>query len=216
MSETVAAAPAPEKPAPAGPKASSVAIWSMVLGILSIAAGLSILGGIPAIILGVVGLKKIGNAPDELKGKGMAIAGISAGAVGTQSAPVIVAIMLPAMMQAKDREIQSFMITEMRTISTACQIYAIDNDSQFPPDLSKLFPVYLADAGQLTWTDPKTGDELPYIYVAGANPDSPEIQPILISPSDFRGERVIIYNNGSLERAPAEVAKVLLETLQDN
>lgn len=216
MSETVAAVPAPEKPPPAGPKSSAAAIWSMVLGILSIVACLSFLGGLPAIILGVVGLKKIGNAPDKLKGKGMAIAGISAGAVGTLSAPVIVVIMLPAMMQAKDRAIQSLMITEMRTISTACQIYAIDNNSQFPPDLSKLFPVYLADAGQLTWTDPKTGDELPYIYVAGANPDSPKTQPILISPSDFRGERVIVYNNGSLERAPAEAAKVLLETLQDN
>lgn len=216
MSETVAAAPAPEKPPAAGAKSSAAAIWSMVLGILSIVACLSILGGIPAIILGVVGLKKIGNTPDELKGKGMAIAGISAGAVGTLSAPVIIAIMLPAMMQAKDRAVQSSMITEMRAISTACQIYAIDNDSQFPPDLGKLFPVYLADAGQLTWTDPKTGDELPYIYMAGANPDSPETQPILISPSDFRGERVIIYNNGSLEKAPAEAAKALLKTLLNN
>ncbi len=216
MSETVAAAPAPETPLPAGPKSSAAAIWSMVLGILSIVACLSLLGGIPAIILGVVALKKIGNAPDLLKGKGMAIAGISTGAVGTLSAPVIVAIMLPAMMQTKDRAIQAEMITEMRMISTACQIYAIDNDSQFPTDLGKLFPVYLADAGQLTWTDPKTGDELPYIYVAGANPDSPEAQPILISPSDFRGERVIIYNNGSLERAPAEAAKALLQTLQGN
>ena len=216
MSETVAAARAAEKPPPEGPKSSAAAIWGMVLGILSIVACLSILSGIPAITLGVVGLKKIGNAPDKLKGKGMAIAGISAGAIGTLSAPVIVVIMLPAMMQAKDRTIQSLMITEMRTISTACQIYAIDNNSQFPTDLSKLFPFYLADAGQLTWTDPKTGDELPYIYVAGANPDSPETQPILISPSDFRGERVIIYNNGSLERAPAEAAKVLLETLQDS
>ena len=139
MSETVAAAPAPGPPA-AGAKSSAAAIWSMVLGILSIVACLSILGGIPAIILGVVGLKKIGNTPDELKGKGMAIAGISAGAIGTLSAPVIVAIMLPAMMQAKDRAVQSLMITEMRAISTACQFYAIDNDSQFPPDLGKLFP----------------------------------------------------------------------------
>ena len=213
MSETVAAAPAPGSPA-AGAKSSAAAIWSMVLGILSIVACLSILGGIPAIILGVVGLKR--RYTGEPKGKGMAIAGISAGAIGTLSAPVIVAIMLPAMMQAKDRAVQSLMITEMRAISTACQFYAIDNDSQFPPDLGKLFPVYLADAGQLTWTDPKTGDELPYIYVAGANPDSPETEPILISPSDFRGERVIIYNNGSLEKAPAEAAKALLKTLQNN
>jgi len=216
MSDTAIAAPAPETPPLNQQKAAPSAIWSLVLGLLSILACLSLLAGIPAIILGIVALKKIRNAPDLLKGSGIAIAGISTGAIGTLIAPIFLALALPAYMQTKDRTIQAAMITEMKMISTACQVYAIENNGQFPSDLSKLFPVYLADASVLSWTDPETGGELAYIYVAGADPDSADFQPVLISPTDFRGERVIIYNNGSFERARAEAAKALLDTLQGN
>ena len=202
-----------EMPSRPGRKTSGAAIWSLVLGIFSTALLLTILSGIPAIILGILALKKIRCAPDQLKGKGMAVTGIAAGAIGSLIAPIMVAIALPNYLQSKDRADQAKMVAEMRMISNACQSYSLDNGG-FPDEPHKLFPAYLSDRSQLTWIDPATGRELPYIYIAGADPDSAEIEPLLISPTDFCGERVIIYNSGTIEKTAAEAAKALLETLQ--
>ena len=70
-------------------KKSEQAVWSLVLGILSNTC-LWILGSIPAIILGVLALKKIDQSEGKLTGRGLAISGIVTGSVG-----VIVGIVLP-------------------------------------------------------------------------------------------------------------------------
>ena len=57
------------------PKTSRLAIASFVLGILSLP--LLLLAAIPAIILGIVSLIKIKKSAGQLKGKGLAIAGIA-------------------------------------------------------------------------------------------------------------------------------------------
>ena len=57
------------------------AITSLILGILSI-FGLSFLTGIPAIILGIVGLSKVKNNQD-VGGKGLSVAGIVLGIIGS-------------------------------------------------------------------------------------------------------------------------------------
>ena len=195
-----------------GLKTSGAAIWSLVLGLISTALFLNLLSGIPAIFLGIVALKKIRNAPDQLKGKGIAMTGIATGAIGSLIAPIMVAIALPTYLQNKDRADQVKMVAEMRMVSNSCQSYAIDNGG-FPEALDDLFPVYLSNRSHLTWTNPATGSELPYIYIPGADPDSVRIEPLLISPTDFCGERVIIYNSGTLERTTAGAAKALLETI---
>ena len=56
-------------------KTSSLALWSLVLGILSITC-LWLLGSIPAIILGILAIKKIDGSGGTLKGRGMGIAGM--------------------------------------------------------------------------------------------------------------------------------------------
>lgn len=213
MSDAASTNPPLETPPRSGQKTSGAAIWSLVLGLVSTTLFLTILSGIPAIILGTLALKKIRGAPDQLKGKSMAVTGIAAGAIGCLIAPVMVAIALPTYLQSKDRADQVKMVAEMRMISNACQSYSIDNGG-FPDETHKLFPAYLSDRSQLTWTDPATGSELPYIYIPGADPDSAKIEPLLISPTDFCGERVIIYNSGTIEKTAAGAAKALLETLQ--
>lgn len=81
---TPVAPPAPVPPAYVPPQQATthpeesqgLAITAMVLGIVSVVA-LGLLTGIPAIITGSIALKK------KLAGRGMAIAGIVTGAVGT-------------------------------------------------------------------------------------------------------------------------------------
>jgi len=92
-------ADAPSMNAAAPPRHSAAAIWSLVLGILSIAC-LWIVGSITSIILGCVALRRINATQPLLRGKGIAVAGIvtgSAGAVaGVFMAGLTSAIFVPA------------------------------------------------------------------------------------------------------------------------
>jgi len=54
-------------------KTSKLAIWSFVLGILSLWCGVT---AIPALVFGIVGLVNINQSKGQLKGAGFAIAGI--------------------------------------------------------------------------------------------------------------------------------------------
>jgi hypothetical protein len=66
---------------PRGPTGTSIAaVVSLVLGILSFC--LLFLAGIPAIIVGVLGLRAIGQSGGRLGGRGMAVAGIILGVLG--------------------------------------------------------------------------------------------------------------------------------------
>src|SRR3954451_8197469 len=61
---------------------SGKAVTSFVLGLLSIVLCLNILTGIPAIILGILGLNDVNRSGGRRKGSGFAIAGIVTGGVG--------------------------------------------------------------------------------------------------------------------------------------
>jgi hypothetical protein len=89
----------PAGPSPAGGKTTDgLAIASLVLGILGLIC--SILAGIPALILGIISLKKIDRSPG-LQGRGMAIAGIVLGGLSILLVPVISVVagfLVPTMM----------------------------------------------------------------------------------------------------------------------
>jgi hypothetical protein len=59
----------------APPRTSPLAVWSLVLGILSLLC-FSIFTGIPAIICGHMGRSKIRDSQGALKGEGLALAGL--------------------------------------------------------------------------------------------------------------------------------------------
>ncbi len=77
-------APAPGYPTAPGYAAAPVmpssneAIWSLVLGILSVTC-LGLLAGIPAVILGTVAKRKIGESGGMIRGQGLATAGLVLG-----------------------------------------------------------------------------------------------------------------------------------------
>jgi prepilin-type processing-associated H-X9-DG protein len=86
----------------AEPKTSGKAIASLVLGILSIFC--TFFTGLPAVILGAMGLSDMSHSKGRLQGKGMAIAGIVTGVFGSMimGIAVLAALLLPAVQAARE------------------------------------------------------------------------------------------------------------------
>jgi len=117
---------------PAGvAKTSGLAIASFVLGILSFCT--FFITAIPAIILGIVGLVKIGKSGGKLKGNGFAIAGIVVPVVASVFVlPMVVGISLPAFVRARDQAQRMTCGTNMSGLGKAMLIYANDYNDKFP------------------------------------------------------------------------------------
>jgi Protein of unknown function (DUF1559)/Domain of unknown function (DUF4190) len=81
---------------------SGMAIASVILGILSLYVGF--FAGVPAIILGVLGLRAIGKDKGRFKGKGIAIAGLVTGAFGSL-APIVLLMAVQRLRDAADRAV---------------------------------------------------------------------------------------------------------------
>ena len=87
------------------PKNSALAIWSLVLGILSLTC-FSIFSAIPGVICGHKALSKIKQSGGALTGQGLAIAGLVTGYLGILWAvifiPMMLAIAIPNFVKARD------------------------------------------------------------------------------------------------------------------
>lgn len=77
---------------PLVPQQESLALWSLILGIVGLAVCQPV--AIIAVLLGLISLRRIGAAEHRLKGKGMAVAGIIMGALATIWMVVILFIIL--------------------------------------------------------------------------------------------------------------------------
>ena len=110
-----------------GVKTSGLAIASFVLGMLGFCT--FFITAIPAVILGIIGLVKIGKSGGKLKGNGFAIAGIVVPTVsGLFVLPLMLGIMMPAL--ARTRQIAFRMVcgTNMSALGTTMLIYSNDYD----------------------------------------------------------------------------------------
>jgi hypothetical protein len=106
-----------EPPLPAS-QTSGKAVASLVLGIFSFCV--TILAGIPAIILGIISLSDIDRSGGQLQGKGLAIGGIVAGAIGSCMSVlviILVALLLPAISAARDAARRNGSINQMRQLA---------------------------------------------------------------------------------------------------
>jgi len=122
---------------PSPRRTEPLSIWSLVLGILSI-AGCSLFAGIPAVICGHVGLVRIKRDP-SLDGKGIAVAGLITGYISVLVLPFIIGILaalaLPAAIQAKEKAKQVQMLGNMRQICLAIQTAEADGVASVNPKL---------------------------------------------------------------------------------
>lgn len=127
--------PGPGAQAPnAAVKTSGLAIASLVLGILSFVTCL--VTALPAIILGIVGLVKIAKSAGQLKGKGLAIAGIAVPSIAFLLAllvsPMMMAILFPALARSRQFAFRTVCANNLKQIGLSMQIYAEEHDGKYP------------------------------------------------------------------------------------
>lgn len=185
-------------------KTSAQAVWSLVLGILSIGC-LWLLGSIPAILLGVTAVRNIDRSGGTLKGRGIGIAGIVTGSVGIFSGFVAVGILASAAMPAyngvRAKAEQTKEMSHIRQLSLACRIYAMDHDGDFPATLAKLVESGDAEAFLLT---SQTGTGGFFLYRPGMKDTSPDSEVFLASPAPIRGKRIVGFSGGNVEAIPED------------
>ncbi|MEM9187374.1 MAG: DUF1559 domain-containing protein [Planctomycetota bacterium] len=146
MDETQPLPTAPENPLPPGPpKTSGLAVTSLVLGVLSFF--FSVLAGLPAIICGALALGKIGNSGGAVAGKGLAIAGLATGGVGTvMSVGCAIALLLPAVQAARDAARANQSMNNMKQLSLAMLNFET-TQAAFPP----IGPQASINGSKLSW-----------------------------------------------------------------
>ena len=117
--------------APPRAKTSGLAIASLVCGI----AGLCTfgLGSIAGIILGIVGLVKMGKSPAPVRGKGLALAGLIISGAWILLLPVLAGIMLPAVYQALDMANGAAFKNNAKQLSNATGQYVGSHNNTLPP-----------------------------------------------------------------------------------
>jgi competence protein ComGC len=108
------------------PKTSALAIWSLVLGILSV-LGCCILIAIPAVICGHTALGRIRKSSGTLQGEGLAIAGLITGYVGMVIWILLAIIAIPNFVKARDTAQTNACINNLRQIYAAKQQWALEN-----------------------------------------------------------------------------------------
>ncbi len=145
MTTPIVPPPLPTQPSAAA--TSALAVWSLVLGILSFCA--VCVTGVPAIVLGILALTKINKSPATLKGQGLAIAGLVTGAIGTLLTFVILVVWgaawTPAMASARTAAYDIVCLSNVKQIMVTSMTYAAAHDNTMPDTLDQLKP-YLIGA----------------------------------------------------------------------
>jgi competence protein ComGC len=113
------------------PKTSALAVWSLVLGILSLAC-FSIFAAIPGVICGHKALSRIKYSDGRISGQGLAIGGLVTGYLGIAWAifmiPLMMAIAIPNFVKARETAQANACINNLRQIDAAKNEWALENN----------------------------------------------------------------------------------------
>ena len=146
--ESVAAVLSAPVTPPAKAATSAAAIWSLVLGILSLVlCWIGLLAAIPAVICGHVARSRIRAAGGALTGAGMALAGLILGYVALGlwivTIPIYSAVMIPAVMKGQQAAQRAACINNLRLIDHAKQMAATASQTMgdsYTPTMAELQP----------------------------------------------------------------------------
>lgn len=145
-------------------KTSALALASLIAGIVSIlACGLGGIGSLAAIICGHMALSKISKAPDELKGRGLAIGGLVMGYLSLISA-LLMYLSVPTFNRIQERGFMLNSINECHQLLDYCKIYAADNNGNFPTQLEQLVETSILDEKQLSELTTNSNGEQSFEY----------------------------------------------------
>jgi hypothetical protein len=115
------------------PKTCGLAIWSLVLGILSLFC-FYIFTAIPGVICGHKALSRIKSSGGALKGEGLAIGGLVTGYLGIALSlffiPLLAAIAIPNFVRARTTAQQNVCINNLRMIDGAKSQWAMEQHKQ--------------------------------------------------------------------------------------
>ena len=119
---------------PAEPKNCSLAVWSLVLGILAIVlVCIGPLFAIPAVICGHMAHSRIKRSAGALTGGGLALGGLITGYLSIALIPMIgmmAAIAIPNFVKARNTAQMNMCISNLRQIDGAKQQWALENKKQ--------------------------------------------------------------------------------------
>jgi hypothetical protein len=119
---------------PAEPKNCSLAVWSLVLGILAIVlVCIGPLFAIPAVICGHMAHSRIKRSAGALTGGGLALGGLITGYLSIALIPIIgmmAAIAIPNFVKARNAAQMNMCISNLRQIDGAKQQWALENKKQ--------------------------------------------------------------------------------------
>jgi prepilin-type processing-associated H-X9-DG protein len=116
---------------PSQPKTCGLAIASLVCAIVGFC--IPVVGGILAVVLGAVAISKINKSAGAIGGKGLAVAGLVVGAISILLLPLMVALLLPAMMGAREMAYNAQSQANVKQLGAATMGYAAEQDGQLPP-----------------------------------------------------------------------------------
>jgi hypothetical protein len=122
-------------PMPAGEQ-KSLAIVSLVLGLLSLCGGL--LTGIPAAITGAIAYSRARRDPARYGGSGMALAGLILGCCSLFFTAILAGMLLPALAKAKYRAQTINCVSNLKQVGLAALMYANDNKGVLPRDFASM------------------------------------------------------------------------------
>lgn len=139
-------------------KTSSMAIWSLVLGISAFLCGVT---AIPGLILGIIAQKQIKDSMGRLGGRGLALGGTITSAIALLLLPVafLAAMLLPALAKAKGKAQTINCVNNLKQLGLSVRLYSGDHADKYP-SATNWCDAILAEAGT------------PKIYVCPGAPDA--------------------------------------------
>jgi hypothetical protein len=131
FAEALAAGPpaSPALPPPGPVRTSRLAIASLVCGIL----GFLCLPALASVVLGIMALVRINKSQGQLRGQGLAIAGLCVSGV-MLVVMVPAAMLLPALSKAQGKAMRIRCVNNLKQIGLGARMYSNDNKEIFPPD----------------------------------------------------------------------------------
>ncbi|MCC5823957.1 MAG: DUF4190 domain-containing protein [Phycisphaerales bacterium] len=186
---------------------SQLALWSMIVGILSLCIGPI---GVAAVVMGIIAITRT-SKPDGPSGLGFAIAGTTLGAIGIMSTCLQIGILLPAIGKARMTAAELNAQTKLREIGVGLQQYAARNDDQFPPEADWQQLLLNEAFVQYGGFDPaRHGSTFVYIGAGPADGDPNRIIVYEDAPQ-APGNRSVLYADGHVERLEPEELRRRLE-----
>ena len=159
--------PPPVPTTPVQVKNCGLAIWSLVLGILSLTC-FWLLAAIPAVICGHVAYSRIRRSAGALSGEGLALGGLITGYMGIALSifviPLLAAIAIPNFVKARTTAQMNACISNLRQIDGAKQMWALEHkkvetDKPTDQDLAPYLKVQLTCPAGGTYTINSLGEK---------------------------------------------------------